>query len=417
MASRSRWLVGSSSTRQLTPSAMSSASRARVRSPGERCGAGPVDVVGTEPELGQQRAGLRAVEPGGVHERAQQRVVAAVARAGAGRAGRPSRRGRASADRRPAATSPRIGPQQRGLARAVRSEDGERGPARRPRGRSDRGGTSRAPPRRRRAGRPRRPPGWPPSARAGAATAPTACRPPRAARWPSRWPSPSPAIFSERCDLRCGTNLSLSVFFALAFFTPVTAHSRCVCCALLQTVPLGGELLVALLLLATRQLARRDEVGPAAGVLHRVVVGHAQLEDPGDDPVEEGAVVRHRHDGRRRRGARSARAGRGRRSRGRWWARRGGARPGGTAGWRRARPAPPGRPRGARPRRRAGRPAGPTSASTAPVRASRSSPPMARKCSSASRVGLDRCRRRRPSPRWRASSASLAAATPVRRAR
>ena len=36
------------------------------------------------------------------------------------------------------------------------------------------------------------------------------------------------AIFSERCDLRWGRNLSLSVFLALAFFTPTTAHSRCV---------------------------------------------------------------------------------------------------------------------------------------------------------------------------------------------
>ena len=31
------------------------------------------------------------------------------------------------------------------------------------------------------------------------------------------------AIFSDRCDLRWGRNLSLSVFLALAFFTPTTA--------------------------------------------------------------------------------------------------------------------------------------------------------------------------------------------------
>ena len=35
MAGRSRWLVGSSSTRQFVPVAISSASAARVRSPGD----------------------------------------------------------------------------------------------------------------------------------------------------------------------------------------------------------------------------------------------------------------------------------------------------------------------------------------------------------------------------------------------
>ena len=82
------------------------------------------------------------------------------------------------------------------------------------------------------------------------------------------------AIFSERCDFRCGMNLSLSVFFFLAFFTPVTAHSRWVCWRLLEAIPLGGELLVALLLLAPGQLAGGHEVGPATGVLDGVVVRH-----------------------------------------------------------------------------------------------------------------------------------------------
>ena len=56
---------------------------------GRQVGTGPIDVVGAEPELRQQRAGLAAVEPRGGHERRQQRLVARRSAAGAGRAGRP----------------------------------------------------------------------------------------------------------------------------------------------------------------------------------------------------------------------------------------------------------------------------------------------------------------------------------------
>src|SRR3954469_25944570 len=75
IAGRSRWLAGSSRTRTLTPRAWSRASSARVRSPGDSvaaarraCSGGVAwgqrrrraqDVVGGEPDLGQERADVR----------------------------------------------------------------------------------------------------------------------------------------------------------------------------------------------------------------------------------------------------------------------------------------------------------------------------------------------------------------------
>ena len=63
IAGRSRWLVGSSSTSRLTPRACSSASAARVRSPGDSVAAGRSTWSAPQPELRQQRAhvGRRAV--------------------------------------------------------------------------------------------------------------------------------------------------------------------------------------------------------------------------------------------------------------------------------------------------------------------------------------------------------------------
>ena len=52
-------MVGSSRTSTLIPRACSSASAARVRSPGDSVSAGPQHVVGGQPELGQQGAHLR----------------------------------------------------------------------------------------------------------------------------------------------------------------------------------------------------------------------------------------------------------------------------------------------------------------------------------------------------------------------
>ena len=134
----------------------------------------------------------------------------------------------------------------------------------------------------------------------------------------------------------------------------------------LQAVALGAVLLVALLLLPTGQLPRLDEVAPPAGVLHGVVVGQAQLEDAVD---RCGRGTSGRATRRRPRPAstpRTARAGRARRSRGRWSARRAAARPAATAG---SRPAPRARParRDRWPTATSSRSAGsPTSASTAP---------------------------------------------------
>ena len=334
-------------------------------------------------------------------------VVAAVARAGAGRAARPSRPARASACPLASGDLAEQRPQQRGLAGAVRARGWRAGPATPPRGRSGRAGTSRAP-RRRRSSRATTSP-----ARVAAFSSSWSCHGSHGLSTTSRRSMAFSvaltfdAIFSERCDLRCGMNLSLSVFLALAFFTPVHGPLPLGPLALLEPVPLGGELLVALLLLPAGQLARRRRSRSSRRrARRRRGRGIAELEDPGDDAVEEGPVVRH---GRRPPPAwtpRTPRAGRGRRSRGRWWARRAAARPGGTGGWRPARPGPPGPP-DRWPTSTSSRSAGrPTWASTAPVRASRSSPPRARKRSRAVAVGLDRRRRRRPWPPCAASSAA-----------
>ena len=58
MAGRSRWLVGSSSTRQLVPRAMRRASSARVRSPGDSVRERTFDFGRAQSELGQQRTCL-----------------------------------------------------------------------------------------------------------------------------------------------------------------------------------------------------------------------------------------------------------------------------------------------------------------------------------------------------------------------
>ena len=71
IAGRSRWFVGSSSTSTLAPLAISKASEARVRSPGDSVAAGAGDVVGDEPELGEQRADVGGVHPRLVLERPQ----------------------------------------------------------------------------------------------------------------------------------------------------------------------------------------------------------------------------------------------------------------------------------------------------------------------------------------------------------
>ena len=76
IAGRSRWFVGSSSTRQLTPRAESSASDARVRSPGESESAGAGHVVGGEAELREQRPRLVLQQPARRFEAGEERVGA-----------------------------------------------------------------------------------------------------------------------------------------------------------------------------------------------------------------------------------------------------------------------------------------------------------------------------------------------------
>ena len=198
MAGRSRWLVGSSSTRQFTPCAAKRASTARVRSPGESVRARAQHVVGAEAELGEQRAGLG---------RRAARWRRGRRRAATGRRRTPARawsisptttpgpihRSPATSGRRRAA---------RGAAWSCPSRWGRRWrPARptRSRGRPGRGGTRRArttapcePHHHVAAPRRAAPPGT------GAPSPPTASRPRRGARAPSRWCAPSPPASPTR---------------------------------------------------------------------------------------------------------------------------------------------------------------------------------------------------------------------------
>ena len=80
------------------------------------------------------------------------------------------------------------------------------------------------------------------------------------------------AIFSVRLTRKSRAILSPSLAPFLVLFAPCTAHSRWRLLALLEPVALGGELVVALGLLAPGQLAGGHEVRPAAGVLDGVVV-------------------------------------------------------------------------------------------------------------------------------------------------
>ncbi len=155
MASMSRWLVGSSSTRQLTPSAMSVASSARLRSPGERSRPGRSTWSAPSPNLASSERDSLQGHAGALLERAPARGHRRRRRApAAGPSRRPARPGPPSAGPRPGAPRP-AGPAAAWSCRCRWGRGWPGGPARRPRGRSGRAGT-RPVRRRRRRGGPRR---------------------------------------------------------------------------------------------------------------------------------------------------------------------------------------------------------------------------------------------------------------------
>ena len=181
IAGTSRWLVGSSSTRQLTPTACSSASAGAGALARRQRRRGPGDVVGPEPELRQQRPALRRRPAGRLLEHVDDGL-----RAGEPRprlvdlaeqdAGAERRAARGRAARRPSsAPSSVVLPAPLGPTSATRS------PARDLQGRPGRAGSRRAPrprptawPRPRRSAAPRR---W-----SAAAATPCAARRPASSR-------------------------------------------------------------------------------------------------------------------------------------------------------------------------------------------------------------------------------------------
>ena len=105
IAGRSRWFVGSSSTRQLTPRAESSASDARVRSPGESESAGRVTWSAPRPNLASSERTSFVHEPARRLEAREQRLGSRRTRRAPGRARRRRRPGRDERRRRRAAAA------------------------------------------------------------------------------------------------------------------------------------------------------------------------------------------------------------------------------------------------------------------------------------------------------------------------
>ena len=197
MASMSRWLVGSSRTRQLTPVAMSAPSWARLRSPGDSSWPARTEMVGTQAELGQQGPGLAQGQVGDGLEGRQHGLGAPEPDAGLVHL--------PDLDARPDPATPRRqrdlaqqGSQQGGLARPVGPEDRhpvlpahlqvDRTEAEAGLGRPSRGGPARPQPGR--GGPPRRRCGRRRPGSARAATPPRACPPSPAGPGDARWPSP-----------------------------------------------------------------------------------------------------------------------------------------------------------------------------------------------------------------------------------
>ena len=124
-------MVGSSSTSTLTSLAISTASDARVRSPGDNVVRMPEHVVGDEAELGEQRPRVALVEARDVLERPQQRAGGSVIGAlpnSWSRAWAISPTTTARTARDGAGTGRDMteqGVEQRRLARAVGSDDGD----------------------------------------------------------------------------------------------------------------------------------------------------------------------------------------------------------------------------------------------------------------------------------------------------
>ena len=296
IAGRSRWFVGSSSTSRLAPLCHQQgerrprplARRQRRRRPG--------DVVGDEAELGQQRAHVAGVRAGGVLERPQQRrrPVEPVARLldladDHARTDRPP-----PGDELDAAEQ---GVDQRRLARAVGADECDPLAGADERGRSVRAGTSRArttAPSSRATTSPLRP---------GDCTCNRSCH-------GSRGLSTASSRSIAR-SVRAARPASCSVWLILkarmflsgssalrTFDRPCDAHSRSRCARPSERA--------ALRVVVLEPLPRRPpgdlplvEVGlPAAAVVGGAVGELVELDDVGDGPGEERAVVAHQHDRR-----------------------------------------------------------------------------------------------------------------------
>ena len=105
------------------PVAMSRASAARVRSPGDSCAGRPGHVPGAEPELGQQRAGLGHDQAGGVHEPRRSTVASSAKRRRAWSSSPTTTPGPIQRAPDTSGSRPEQRVDERGLARPVRAED------------------------------------------------------------------------------------------------------------------------------------------------------------------------------------------------------------------------------------------------------------------------------------------------------
>ena len=415
-ASRSRWFVGSSSTRKLTPAAWSSARWARVRSPGERVSherptwSAPRPNLASSVRASTGRRPLRSTKrPSSVSpDRVGEALLPDDARDHA--SAEPTRaRGEIELSEEGArrASSCRSRSARRPRARSPGRTSTSSGPRRNDSALDDRAGQSRD--RRSDRGRTR-------GARAGAPTARTASPAAGSARAAAPSGAPSCGARSCRGDLRHPTSHPVRPLATRASVRRVERSDVSVAAALLRV----GEARVRG---APCLVAACRVVGPAAAPFDDPPAARVDLGDPVDGPVEERAVVRHQDDRTAipdhepRRGARAPRR------RGRSSARRGaGDRPARGAP-RRGRHAPPRRPTAPSAAGRASRRA--RAPRTRRPRARRSRPPPIARSRAERQVvavgALVLIRHKRcptvDSAAAAASSSRSAAATPVRRAR
>ena len=289
---RSRWLVGSSRTRRLTPRPWRRASAARVRSPGERVAAGRSTWSAFRPNLASRvRTSAGSVSGTAAQNASSRRLRAVEQLAGLVDLADQRRPSRGPACPASSGTPAQEGAEQGRLARAVRA--GDRDPVRPVdlQGHRPEGEAAAVAPRRRAGWRRRRP------ERGAAAISIRSSHSLRGSSTTSRrsimrwvWRAFA-ACFSLDSLRNLRPILSLSLALRRAFLTPLSIQERCI-----WARPSSADLLVGVLLEVLAGVPAGDvpllQVGlVAAAVEVDLLLGEVEFEDLGDGAGQELAVV------------------------------------------------------------------------------------------------------------------------------